>query len=249
MQTDLGRDQVCEPRSAIAHRYVSWSRLPSDGIPNAGPFGSRNASAERLMGRADMSGSGLPAAYIRRPPFDRLTICLHWVTALVVLALFTIAVLRSQLAEDDTRKAVLLQVHRSLGVTIWAVTALRLAWRLTKAKLPPFAENMTKMHRAIVPLSEHGLYALLLDQPVTGLSATIFAGRPFALFLWQIPQLVPGIDGLRAAFHLAHELGAWVLGVSAAAHAAYALIHHLVFRDDVLRCMAPGIPRPQHINQ
>jgi cytochrome b561 len=102
---------------------------------------------------------------------------------------------------------------------------------------------MTKLHRATVKLSEYGLYALLLGQPVTGLLTTVFGGRPFALFLLQFSPLMPRNDMLRAAFHLSHELGAWALAALAVSHAAAALVHHFVLRDDVLECMAPVIQR------
>jgi len=193
-----------------------------------------------LDGNVNMSASQSRRADTRRPPFDSVTIWLHWATALIVLAMFASAWLRSQ-AHDDVLKASLLHVHRSLGVTIWIATALRLAWRLTHAKLPPFPAHMTKIHRAIVQSSEYGLYALPLGQPATGLATTLLGGRPFALFLWPIPQLMPGDAALRAAFHLAHELGAWALGALAVGHAVAALIHHFILRDDVLSCMAPAI--------
>jgi superoxide oxidase len=180
----------------------------------------------------------------RRPSFDGLTISLHWTTVLLVLALFASAWLHA-LAEvrQSDFTPVLLQIHRSFGVTIWVVTALRLAWRLTNASLPPFPTQMTKLHRATVKLSEYGLYALLLGQPATGLLTTLFGGRPFALFLWQLQPLVPRDEMLRAAFHLSHELGAWALAVLAVSHAATALFHHFVLRDDVLECMAPVMQR------
>jgi cytochrome b561 len=182
--------------------------------------------------------------HARRPSFDRLTINLHWATGLLVLALFASAWLHA-LAEvrQSDFTPVLLQIHRSFGVTIWVVTALRLAWRLTNASLPPFPTQMTKLHRATVKSSEYGLYALLLSQPATGLLTTLFGGRPFALFLWQFPPLVPRDEMLRAAFHLSHELGAWALAVLAVSHAAAALFHHFVLRDDVLECMAPVMQR------
>jgi hypothetical protein len=100
---------------------------------------------------------------------------------------------------------------------------------------------MTKLHRAAVKLSEYGLYALLLGQPVTGLLTTLFGGRPFALYLWQFPPLMLRDETLRAAFHFSHELGAWALAALAVGHAAAALFHHFVLRDDVLQCMAPVI--------
>jgi cytochrome b561 len=180
----------------------------------------------------------------RRPPFDGLTIGLHWATVFLVLALFGSAWLHALAeARESDFTPVLLQIHRSFGVTIWVVTALRLAWRLTNASLPPFPTQMTKLHRATVKLSEYGLYALLLGQPVTGLLTTVFGGRPFALFLLQFSPLMPRNDMLRAAFHLSHELGAWALAALAVSHAAAALFHHFVLRDDVLECMAPVIQR------
>jgi superoxide oxidase len=180
----------------------------------------------------------------RRPSFDGLTIRLHWATVLLVLALFASAWLHA-LAEvrQSDLTPVLLQIHRSFGLTIWVVTALRLAWRLTNASLPPFPTQMTKLHRATVKVSEYGLYALLLGQPVTGLLSTLFGGRPFALFLWEFSPLMPRDEMLRAAFHLSHELGAWALAALALSHAAAALFHHFVLRDDVLECMAPVIQR------
>jgi cytochrome b561 len=242
---DQGEREDASPRQ-IALRYLGWAWRVARAIPGAGLFGFRNASAQRLMGHASMSASDSASIDTKRPPFDSVTICFHWVTVLIVLALFTSAVLSLQFTQDDLFKTILLQIHRSLGVTIWVTTAFRLLWRQTNAKLPPFTANMTKIYRTVVPISEYSLYALLLTQPVTGLGMTLLSGRPFALFLSQIPQLIPEDQALRAAFHLVHEVGAWVVGALVAGHAASALIHHFVLRDDVLECMAPAIRTPRH---
>jgi superoxide oxidase len=180
------------------------------------------------------------SADTRRPPFDNVTIFFHWVTVLIVLAMFASAWLRTQ-SRDVSFTSVLLQIHRSLGVTIWFTTAFRFAWRLTNAKLPSFPDAMTAAHRTVVRWSEYGLYALILVQPATGMGATLFIGRPFALFLWRISPLVQQDKALRVTFHLAHELGAWALASLIAGHAIAALIHHFILRDDVLECMAPVI--------
>jgi cytochrome b561 len=183
----------------------------------------------------------------RRPSFDQLTISLHWVTVVLVLTLFASAWLHGLAeARQSDLTQVLLQIHRSFGLTVWVVTVLRLAWRLTNATLPPFPAHMTKLHRATVKLGEYGLYALLLGQPATGLLTTVFSGRPFSVFLWVVSPLMPRDDILRAAFHLAHEVGAWTLAALVLSHAAAALFHHFVLRDDVLECMAPavGVSKP-----
>jgi cytochrome b561 len=180
------------------------------------------------------------SADARRPPFDNVTIFLHWVTVLIVVAMFTSAWLPSR-SQDVAFTLVLLQIHRSLGVTIWFTTVFRLAWRLTNAKLPFFPDAMTAIHRTVVRWSEYGLYALILVQPATGMGATLFDGRPFALLLWRIVPLVQQDKALRVTFYLAHELGAWALASLIAGHAIAALIHHFILRDDVLECMAPVI--------
>jgi cytochrome b561 len=189
-----------------------------------------------------------PAINVQRPPFDDLTIGLHWATVLLVLALFASAWLHAlaELRHSDFTPIVL-QIHRSLGVTVWVVTVLRLAWRLTNARLPPFPTQMTRLQQTAVKSSEYGLYALLLAQPMTGLLTTLLGGRPFALFLWRVPSLMPRDEMLRTALFSLHEFGAWVLGALVVGHAAVALFHHFVLRDDVLACMAPLIapPRPE----
>jgi superoxide oxidase len=174
----------------------------------------------------------------RRSPFDTVTIVFHWVTVLIVLGMFVTAWWHAH-AHPGVLRSSLLQVHRSLGMTIWLVTALRLVWRLTRAKLPPFPRQMKEMHRAVVKASEYSLYGLLLIQPLTGFAATLARGRPFAIFLRQFPSLVPEHATLEAVFYHAHQLGACALVVLVAGHAGAALIHHFVLRDDVLECMAP----------
>jgi cytochrome b561 len=112
----------------------------------------------------------------RRPSFDSVTIRLHWATAVLVLAMFATACLHAlaELWQSDFAPF-LLQSHRSFGVTIWTVTMLRLAWRLTSASLPPFPPTqMTRRHRTIIKLSEYALYALLLGQPATRLAHHAF---------------------------------------------------------------------------
>src|SRR5579871_1027032 len=133
-----------------------------------------------------MSAARIPG----RPPFDNVTIAFHWATVLLVLAMFATALWHTH-AQAGVLRSSLLQAHRSLGVTIWLLTASRLTWRLTHAKLPPFPSKMRKMHRAVVKVSEYSLYSLLLFQPLTGFAATLSRGRPFTIFLRQFPALTP----------------------------------------------------------
>jgi cytochrome b561 len=177
-----------------------------------------------------------------RPPFDTLTITLHWTTVLVVLTLFGSGLLYGQV-EERSWAPLLLQIHRSLGVTISTLTVFRLLWRVTGARFPAFPASMTPLHQLGARLSEYALYALLLIQPATGLAQTLLRGHRFEVFAWSIPPLVARDVGLVGIFRTAHEIGAWCLFALAGLHAAAALVHHFILRDDVLEAMAPAFRR------
>jgi cytochrome b561 len=177
-----------------------------------------------------------------RPSFDALSITLHWTTLLFVLALLSSGLLHGQV-EERRWATTLLLVHRSFGVTLWALTVFRLVWRWTGARFPDFPMSMSRIHRLAVRVSEYGLYALLLLQPATGFAQTVLPGRPFGLFAWTIPPLVPVHLGYAQLFRGIHEVGAWCLMALVSLHAAAAILHHVVGRDDVLEAMAPALRR------
>jgi cytochrome b561 len=230
---------------AVALANIDDSRNRDAALPPSRPSRGTGASAE--IAKANTAGdieirSDRPAgkADAPRPPFDRITIGIHWVTVLIVLALFSSAWLHAY-SHDGVHKALLLQIHRSLGVTIWMITIMRLLWRLTHAALPPFPASMSRLHRAFVQMSEYALYALLLVQPVTGMAATLLRGRQFGLFFWHVPPLMPESRTIWISLEGIHEIGACAFGALILGHAAAALFHHFVLRDDVLECMAPVI--------
>lgn len=177
-----------------------------------------------------------------RPPFDTVTITLHWLTAVVVLTLVGSGLLYG-LVEDRPWGGELLAFHRSLGVVIWTITMLRILWRITGARSPEFPTSMTPMHQLGARLSEYALYALLLIQPATGVAQTILRGHPFKLFVWSIPSFAARNLALTGLFSKIHEIGAWFLVALAGLHAAAALVHHFILRDDVLQTMAPVFRR------
>jgi cytochrome b561 len=225
---------------AFALANIDDSRHRDLAAPPRSPSPGTGTFAEIAKGNAagDIRSRGDRLA--PRPPFDRVTIGVHWATVLIVLALFSSAWLHAY-SHDGVHKALLLQIHRSLGVTVWMITIMRLLWRVTHATMPPFPASMSGLHRAVVRMSEYTLYVLLLVQPATGLAATLLRGRQFALFFWVIPPLMSESRTIWIWLERIHEIGACAFGALILGHAAAALIHHFVLRDDVLACMAPVI--------
>jgi cytochrome b561 len=89
--------------------------------------------------------------------------------------------------------------------------------------------------------TEYILYVLLLLQPALGLLNTNARGRRVDFyFLGELPPVV-GLDKILAKQAMvAHELVAYLLVALVALHAAAALFHHFVRRDNVLNAMLPG---------
>jgi superoxide oxidase len=171
--------------------------------------------------------------------FDQMSIVLHWLTVLLIIGQFTTAWLHEAVGHGTSLALAILATHRTIGVLTWTVGLARLAWRRRFAYLPPFPENMPKLQQWIAKANECGLYVLLLVQPITGVGDVVFHGRPFTLFIWQVPALLTPAPAIRSLFQEAHELGANALLALIGLHAGAALFHGLVLRDDVLQRMLP----------
>jgi cytochrome b561 len=178
---------------------------------------------------------------VRPRRFDAVTIGFHWTTVALIVGMFVTAWLHEQAAEGQDA-SLLLTIHRSLGVTLWVVAVCRLGWRLRFAFLPPFPAGMSKAQQNLAKVSEYGLYALLLIQPLTGLAQSLTWGRRFALFGWEAPAVMARDKGLTGVFHTVHTLSAWALLGLISLHLLAALFHHFVLRDQVLQSMLPWKP-------
>jgi superoxide oxidase len=175
--------------------------------------------------------------------FDQTSIALHWFTVLFIVVQFTSVWLREAVDHETSFAVVLLTVHRTMGVLTWIVGLARLVWRRWFACLPPFPQSMPMLQQLMAKANEYGLYALLLVQPISGLGNVLFHGRPFALFMWEVPALLAPDPAIRSVFVRAHEFGAKALVVLIGLHAGAALFHGLVLRDGVLRRMLPWTSR------
>jgi superoxide oxidase len=170
-----------------------------------------------------------------------LTIVLHWVTVLLVIMQFALAILHEQVSDAEVRRGVL-AAHRSLGVAVWLIVMGRLAWRLLGMRLLAFPASMSRWHQWGARLSEWGLYGLLIAQPLTGMAATVLGGRPFNLFGIQVPSLVAPHKAFAMTAQGLHDLGAYGLASLVLVHAGAAILHRIIADDGVLDSMLP-IPR------
>jgi cytochrome b561 len=167
----------------------------------------------------------------------------HWATVvLIVVQLVTINV-----AEDLPRgleKLELVARHKSFGITILVLAALRLAWRFSNP-IPPAPTDVAPWQRRAADVSHWLLYALIFALPLSGWTMSSAANYPVSWFgLVQLPDLVGASEQLHETLEEVHETLATALLVVAGIHVLAALQHHFLRKDDVLRRMLPWGRRP-----
>lgn len=175
----------------------------------------------------------LPSGFTDADVYDAITIRLHWITAALVVLLWTIGRVTPFLPRGPLRIDVW-SVHMLLGLTLAIVLIARIGWRLTRGRRLPPAERGI---RHLLATATHGLLYLLLVA-VVALGITNAFAHGFPLFnLWHFPKF--GDADFGRAINGWHNLAANVIAAVALFHATAALFHHHVVRDGVLRRMWP----------
>jgi cytochrome b561 len=161
---------------------------------------------------------------------------LHWLTVLLILTILPVAWVMMSLPTAP-QQTWMLVLHRSLGVTIFAVVVLRLAWRSTHPA-PPSPSGVPRLMEMISQVTHWLLYALLLLMPVTGYLQSA-DGRPVSyLGLFNLPAL-PKDKALGDAANFLHLLGQWGLYTLVGLHVGATVWHVAIRRDGLLNRMLP----------
>ncbi len=189
-----------------------------------------------MSAEAEESGHDELAAPLES--YDRVLKAVHWSTLLLIAAAY-IAIWGSYAVATKEQEAFLMQLHRSLGVTVFVLTLFRLGWRW-HARIPSLPADLLAIQKVAARVAEYVLYALLLIQPILGILYINARGRRVDFFfLGELPPIVGPDRALAKQAIAAHDIVAYVLLTLIALHAAAALFHHFVRRDDVLNAMLP----------
>ena len=102
--------------------------------------------------------------------YEGIAKVVHWTRLLLIGGVY-VTVWTSHAVGSREQSALLVQLHRSIGITIFALTLFRLAWRWT-ARIPPLPAELPFFQKIAARAAEYVLYLLLLLQPVLGLLNT-----------------------------------------------------------------------------
>jgi cytochrome b561 len=180
-----------------------------------------------------MSSTAAPARY------TPAAIALHWTIAALIIANLCFGLYMTGLALSP-QKLKYLSWHKWVGVTIFLLAAARLLWRLGH-RPPALPDAMAPWERNVAEITHKLLYVLFFAAPLTGWLFSSAAGfQTVYLGVLPLPDLLGKNKELSDSLKWAHRWINYTMAAVVVLHAAAALKHHFIDRDEVLRRMLPA---------
>lgn len=172
------------------------------------------------------------------PRYSGVAIALHWTSAVLVFCGFALGLYMAGLTFSPA-KLRYLSWHKWIGITIFLLAAVRIAWRFAKPP-PPLPASVPEWQRQAARVSHLLLYALMLAIPLSGWLYSSASGVSVVyLGLVPLPDLVAKDKATAAALLAVHQTLNYVLAAMVTLHVGAALRHGIVKRDGVLARMLP----------
>lgn len=166
--------------------------------------------------------------------YGTVAIAIHWVSALGVVGALTFGLLAAN-STDPAAEPWLLGTHIVFGLSVFALTLLRILWWVFADKRPAPVSALPRWQH-IASSAVHGLlYVIILLMASSGITTMILSGAGQALFAGTA---IPDVEGIIP--FVAHGFMARLMLVLLGAHIGAALYHQFVRRDHLLARMGLG---------
>jgi cytochrome b561 len=169
--------------------------------------------------------------------YGLVSMLLHWVVALAVFGLFGLGLWMVDLDYYSGWYRTAPDLHKSIGLVLFALMLLRVLWRFVSPP-PPAPASHGALTRAASRLGHAALYLGLFALMISGYLISTADGRGIGVFgLFEIPATLTSIPDQADVAGLIHKYLAWALVIFAGLHALAALKHHFIDRDATLTRM------------
>jgi cytochrome b561 len=168
--------------------------------------------------------------------FSAVSRLLHWLMALMILAMLFIGV--GMAASVSPRYDLLVSIHRPLGIAILVLVVIRILNRLISPP-PALPDSVPPLQRLAAKASHLALYTLMVVMPLVGWGMLSAARYPIVLYgPLRLPPILPHDLILYGWLRQLHTGLAFLLFAIVIAHLGAALFHGLIRRDGVFDSMA-----------
>ncbi|MBT5410638.1 cytochrome b [Methylophilaceae bacterium] len=189
--------------------------------------------------------------------YNNISIFLHWLIAVGIVFMFILGWFMDTVPKDAAKSSTFdlfnmglyvwelskevsprsfyFNLHKSVGISLFALIILRILWRLTH-KPPALLDSMKTWEKKLATGAHHGLYFLMVATPLAGIIMSI--SSKYGIHWFGI-KLVGGIDNKasRELFYEFHEIFGLLILLILFFHIAGAFKHALVDKDGTIRRM------------
>lgn len=169
-------------------------------------------------------------------PYDPIARLFHVVMALLMIGMLALGLYMADLPSSPD-KFKLYGLHKSIGMTILLLVALRILWRSTHpgpGPLPTYKQWEIWLARVVQFL----LYVGMIMMPVSGYVMSAAGGHAISVFGWfNVPLILPQDKGMGMNARMVHEWAAYALIGAIILHFCGAMKHQFLDRDGTLTRM------------
>ncbi|MEL1249899.1 cytochrome b [Aurantiacibacter gilvus] len=176
--------------------------------------------------------------------YSGVSMLLHWLIAVAVIVNWRL-IEAAEHAEVRADAFAFVMNHKSLGITILALTLLRLGWRLIN-RPPPLRAGMAAWEKALARTLHIVFYVLLVGLPMLGWLSESFEGEGIEVWgMFTLPGLPVGVnEQLAETMGELHGTGGEIMIYLIGLHVLGMLKHMLIDKDGNLWRMLPfGTPK------
>jgi cytochrome b561 len=173
------------------------------------------------------------------PRYTLTAMTLHWLAAVLIFCGFGLGLFMSGLPFSP-EKFRFYAWHKWIGISVFLLTAVRLAWRVAHPP-PPLPPSVPPWQVRASRLAHGLLYILMLGIPLSGWIYSSATGVSVVyLGLIPLPDLVAKDRELARVLLRVHQTLNFTLATVVTVHIAAALKHHFADRDGLIARMFPG---------
>jgi cytochrome b561 len=171
--------------------------------------------------------------------YGRVDVFLHWFIGIALLAEIAFGFLLDDIAARGTpARAGVINLHKSIGIVLGMLIAVRLLWRM-KHPAPPWPASVPVWQQRAAHWMHWALGACMVIMPVGGYLGSNFSRFGVRFFGIALAPWGADLPAVYSFFIAVHDVTAYVFTALIVLHVGAATKHALVDHDAVFSRMLP----------